>query len=208
MFYGEGAAKPLFLLRKMILCVDQADRIAVLKELFPYMKKDIKGAMEAMDGLPVTIRLLDPPLHEFLPHSESGRQEVAQALGITEEEVHRRVDALQESNPMMGHRGVRLSVTNPAITEYQARVIFESAGRFHPRWQEGHSEIMVPLTCDVRSNHTKIIIERVHAEILGRFDLSEPALQARHHDRNPARYPCWLKDGRQRRILPRSARTT
>ena len=174
MFYGEGAAKPLFLLRKMILCVDQADRIAVLKELFPYMKKDIKGAMEAMDGLPVTIRLLDPPLHEFLPHSESGRQEVAQALGITEEEVHRRVDALQESNPMMGHRGVRLSVTNPAITEYQARVIFESAAELIRDGKKVIPEIMVPLTCDVREfNHTKIIIERVHAEILGRFDLSE-----------------------------------
>jgi pyruvate,orthophosphate dikinase len=138
------------------------------------MKKDIKGAMEAMDGLPVTIRLLDPPLHEFLPHSESGRQEVAQALGITEEEVHRRVDALQESNPMMGHRGVRLSVTNPAITEYQARVIFESAAELIRDGKKVIPEIMVPLTCDVREfNHTKIIIERVHAEILGRFDLSE-----------------------------------
>ena len=174
MFYGEGSAKPLFLLRKMILCVTQADRIAVLKDLFPYMKHDIKGAMEAMDGLPVTIRLLDPPLHEFLPHSQLGRQEISQALGIAEEEVRKRVDALQESNPMMGHRGVRLSVTYPEITEYQALAVFESAAELIRSGKKVIPEIMVPLTCDVSEfKHSKTIIERVHAEILRRFDLPE-----------------------------------
>ena len=127
MFYGEGSAKPLFLLRKMILCTTQSDRISVLNELFPFMKKDIKETMLAMDGFPVTIRLLDPPLHEFVPHSALGRQELSSALGIAEDEVRKRVDALQENNPMMGHRGVRLSVTYPEITEYQARAILESA---------------------------------------------------------------------------------
>ncbi len=172
MFYGEGSAKPLFLLRKMILCVTQADRIAVLKDLFPYMKNDIKGTMEAMEGFPVTIRLLDPPLHEFLPHSQLGRQEISRALGIAEDEVRKRVDALQENNPMMGHRGVRLSVTYPEMTEYQVRAVFESAAELIRNGKKVVPEIMVPITCDVRElNHTKLIIERVHAEILRRFDL-------------------------------------
>jgi pyruvate,orthophosphate dikinase len=174
MFYGEGSTKPLFLLRKMILCITQADRIAVLKELFPFMKKDIKGAMEAMEEFPVTVRLLDPPLHEFLPHSQLGRVELANALGIPEEEVRKRVDALQESNPMMGHRGVRLSVTYPEMTEYQVRAVFESAAELLRDGKKVSPEIMVPITCDVRElRHTKEIIERVHAEVLRRFDLKK-----------------------------------
>ncbi|MDD4539160.1 MAG: pyruvate, phosphate dikinase [Lentisphaeria bacterium] len=174
MFYGEGSAKPLFLLRKMILCITPADRIAVLKELFPYMKNDIKGTMEAMDEFPVTIRLLDPPLHEFLPHSQLGRLELSKALGIAEDEVRKRVDALQENNPMMGHRGVRLSVTYPEMTEYQARAIFESAAELIRDGKKVTPEIMVPITCDVRElRHTKEIVERVYAEIVRRFDLKK-----------------------------------
>lgn len=174
MFYGEGSATPLFLLRKMILCVSPADRVAVLKELFPYMKKDIMGTMKAMEGLPVTIRLLDPPLHEFVPHSALGRAELAKALGIPDDEVRKRVDALQENNPMMGHRGVRLSITYPEMTEYQVRAIFESAAELIRGGMKVIPEIMVPITCDVRElRHTKLIIENVHAEILRRYDMKK-----------------------------------
>lgn len=174
MFYGEGSAKPLFLLRKMILCTTPADRIAVLKELFPFMKTDIKNTMAVMEGYPVTIRLLDPPLHEFLPHSQLGRLELAKALNIAEDEVRKRVDAIEESNPMMGHRGVRLSITYPEVTEFQVRAIMESAAELIKDGKNVTPEIMVPLTCDVSElAYVKAIIEKVHAEVVRRFDLKE-----------------------------------
>jgi pyruvate,orthophosphate dikinase len=174
MFYGEGSAKPLFLLRKMILCTTPADRTAVLKELFPFMKTDIKNTMAVMEGYPVTIRLLDPPLHEFLPHSQLGRLELAKALNIAEDEVRKRVDAVEESNPMMGHRGVRLSVTYPEVTEFQARAILESAAELIKDGKNVTPEIMVPLTCDISElAYVKTIIEKVHEEVVRRFDLKE-----------------------------------
>ena len=172
MFYGAGSEVPLFLLRKMILCVTQNDRVAVLKELFPYMKKSIFATMEAMEEFPVTIRLLDPPLHEFLPHSQLGRVELGKALNIPEDEVRKRVDALQENNPMMGHRGVRLSVTYPEMTEFEVRAIFESAAELIQKGKKITPEIMVPITCDVRElRHTKLIVERVHEEVMRRYAL-------------------------------------
>ena len=173
MFYGTGSAEPLFLLRKMILCVDRNDRISVLKELFPAMKADIKQTMKEMIGYSVTVRLLDPPLHEFVPHAAVGRQELAAALHIADDEVLKRIDALAESNPMMGHRGVRLSVTYPEITEFQVRAIFEAAAEIN--YEEKASmepEIMVPITCDVRElRYVQNIVEKVHAETMRRFDL-------------------------------------
>lgn len=173
MFYGTGSAEPLFLLRKMILCVDREDRISVLKELYPAMKADIKQTMKEMTGYSVTVRLLDPPLHEFVPHAAVGRQELATALHIAEDEVLKRIDALAESNPMMGHRGVRLSVTYPEITEFQVRAIFEAAAEIN--YEEKANmvpEIMVPITCDVRElRYVQNIVENVHAEIMRRFDL-------------------------------------
>ena len=174
MFYGEGSDKPLFLLRKMILCVTKADRENVLKELFPYMKHSVQSTMEAMDGLPVTIRLLDPPLHEFVPHSALGRSELSRALNIPEDEVRKRVDALQESNPMMGHRGVRLSISYPEMTEYEVRAIFEAVVELAQKGKRIIPEIMVPVISDVRElRHTKLIIDEVHKEILRRYDLDK-----------------------------------
>ncbi|HPU07644.1 MAG TPA: pyruvate, phosphate dikinase, partial [Thermogutta sp.] len=108
MFYGEGSDEPLFILRKMILSRTAEERRKALDELFPFMKRDIKNTLEAMDGLPVTIRLLDPPLHEFVPQDEDKQAELAKAMGITVEDVKRRGEELHETNPMMGHRGVRL----------------------------------------------------------------------------------------------------
>ncbi len=173
MFYGTGSAEPLFLLRKMILCVDKDDRINVLKELYPAMKNDIKKTMKEMTGYSVTVRLLDPPLHEFVPHAAVGRQELAAALHIADDEVLKRIDALAESNPMMGHRGVRLSVTYPEITEFQVRAIFEAAAEINYEEKANmEPEIMVPITCDVRElRYVQNIVERVHAEIMRRFDL-------------------------------------
>jgi pyruvate,orthophosphate dikinase len=166
MFYGAGADVPLFLLRKMILSNTEAERRAALAELFPHVKKDIKATMEAMAGLPVTIRLLDPPLHEFVPQRPEAQAELAKALGITVEDVRKRGEALHETNPMMGHRGVRLGITYPEVTEMQVRAIFEAAAELIQAGQKAEPEVMVPVTCDVAElDVTKVITDRVHAEV-------------------------------------------
>ncbi len=174
MFYSTGSSKPLFLLRKMILCVDKQDRIKVLKELFPAMKSDIKETMAVMDGMPVTVRLLDPPLHEFVPHSEIGQHELGTALGISDGEVQKRIEALAENNPMMGHRGVRLSVTYPEVTEFQVRAIFEAAAELIQSGKKIVPEIMVPITCEERElAYVRDIVVNVHAEVSRRYDLKK-----------------------------------
>lgn|SRR5690625_183231 len=131
--------------RKMILASSVEERRKALGELLPYQKDDFLGIFRAMAGKPVTVRLLDPPLHEFLPHDEKGKQEMASDLGVSVEEVQAKVDALAEFNPMLGHRGCRLGITFPEITEMQTRAIIEAAVELK---QEGVSvlpEIMVPL---------------------------------------------------------------
>jgi pyruvate,orthophosphate dikinase len=166
MFYGAGSDEPLFLLRKMILSQKPEERSQALRDLFPYMKRDIKATLEAMEGLPVTIRLLDPPLHEFVPQSPEKQEEMARALGITVEEVRARGEALHENNPMMGHRGVRLGITYPEITETQVRAIFEAAAELLREGRKAIPEIMIPVTCDVNElKHQKAIIARVHDEV-------------------------------------------
>ncbi len=166
MFYGVGSDKPLFLLRKMILSSSADERRSALNELMPYVKRDIKATMEAMEGLPVTVRLLDPPLHEFVPQSADKQAELAAALGISAEDVRKRGASLHENNPMMGHRGVRLGVTYPEVTEMQARAIFEAAAELIAGGMKCKPEIMVPVTCDVSElKHQKVIIARVHAEV-------------------------------------------
>ncbi len=127
MFYGKNSEKPLFYLRKMILSNTTAERIKALNELFPFVKKDIEATLEAMKGLPVTFRLLDPPLHEFVPTKVEAQKELAKALGIKLADVQKRADGLHESNPMMGHRGVRLGITYPEVSEMQIRAILEAA---------------------------------------------------------------------------------
>ncbi|OPZ31719.1 MAG: Pyruvate, phosphate dikinase [Lentisphaerae bacterium ADurb.BinA184] len=167
MFYGKGADRPLFLLRKMILSNTVEERVKALKELYPFVKKDIKATLEAMDGLPVTVRLLDPPLHEFVPQDVAKQAELAKALGIKTAEVRKRGAALHESNPMMGHRGVRLGITYPEVTEMQVRAILEAAAELLKAGRKAKPEIMVPVTCDVRElDVTKKIVDRVYAEVL------------------------------------------
>jgi pyruvate,orthophosphate dikinase len=172
MFYGEGSDKPLFLLRKMIMSGSEEERRTALNELFPYVKSDIKATMEVMDGRPVTIRLLDPPLHEFVPHSEDKMQALAAELGVDLGELHKRAESLRENNPMLGHRGVRLGVTYPEITEMQVRAILEAAGELIKEGKKALPEIMIPVTCALSElNHQKAIVDRVYPEVCAKLDL-------------------------------------
>ncbi len=166
MFYGAGSDQALFILRKMILSSTPEERKQAVDELFPFVKKDIKATLEAMDGLPVTIRLLDPPLHEFVPQGAEKQAELAKALGISPADVQKRGEALHESNPMMGHRGVRLGITYPEVTEMQIRAIFESAAELIKAGKNAKPELMVPVTCDVKElDVTKVIFGRVQDEV-------------------------------------------
>ncbi|MBU4583543.1 MAG: pyruvate, phosphate dikinase [Proteobacteria bacterium] len=174
MFYGEGSDEPLFYLRKMILSNTAAERKAALNELYPFVKASLKGTLEAMEGLPVTIRLLDPPLHEFVPQGAEKQAELAKALGIAPEEIKKRGEAMHETNPMMGHRGVRLGVTYPEVSEMQIRAIFEGAAELILAGKKCIPEIMVPVTCDVSEIVvTRKIVDQVHAEILKQFGIAE-----------------------------------
>ncbi len=170
MFYGRNSEKPLFLLRRMIVSASEAERRAALDELYPHVKKDIKDTLAVMDGLPVTFRLLDPPLHEFVPKEAAERAKLAQALGITAAELDQRAEALHESNPMMGHRGVRLGVTYPEITEMQVRAILESAVELTREGKRALPEIMVPVVAAVSElDHQKVVVDRVHAEVCAAY---------------------------------------
>jgi len=172
MFYGEGSEKPLFLLRKMIMSKTEEERRQALDELFPYVKKDIQATLEVMEGRPVTIRLLDPPLHEFVPHDEEKIKALAEELGVDEEEIRRRGEDLRENNPMLGHRGVRLGITYPEITEMQVRAIFEAAAELIQQKKKANPEIMIPVTCTVAElDHQKEIVDRVYKEVCEKFGL-------------------------------------
>ncbi|MEN6407352.1 MAG: pyruvate, phosphate dikinase, partial [Thermoguttaceae bacterium] len=177
MFYGAGSDQPLFLLRKMILSKTVEERRAALAELFPFVKKSIKGTLEAMDGLPVTVRLLDPPLHEFVPQDPAKQKELAESLGIKPAEIKKRGEALHETNPMMGHRGVRLGITYPEVTEMQIRAIFEAASELKKAGKTPKPELMVPVTCDVKElDATKAIFDRVKKEVEQQMGVEMPCL--------------------------------
>ena len=168
MFYGEGSEEPLFHLQEMIMANSPDERKTALDSLFPFMKNDIKETLRAMKGLPVTIRLMDPPLHEFIPHDVKRQKKLADSLGIDSDELARRSDALKESNPMMGHRGVRLGITHPEITEMQARAILESASELTAEKVVTFPEIMIPLTgMETEYNHQEKIVREVAAKIDG-----------------------------------------
>jgi len=174
MFYGKGSDEPLFLLRKMIVSKTEEERRKALNELFPFMKRDIKGTLEAMDGLPVVIRLLDPPLHEFVPKDPAKLEKLASELGITLEDLRRRAESLHESNPMMGHRGVRLGITYPEVTEMQVRAIFEAAAELLKEGKKPYPEIMIPVVCDVNElADQRKIVDRVYGEVLKKFNLKK-----------------------------------
>lgn len=172
MFYGEGSEEPLFLMRKMIVSKTEQERRQALNELFKYVKKDVKDTLAVMKGLPVTIRLLDPPLHEFVPHDKDKLQMLSKELGISMNVLKRRVLALHENNPMLGHRGVRLGISYPEITEMQVRAIFEATAELIKKGVKALPEIMVPVTCDVHElEHQKQIVDAVYKETCAKFGL-------------------------------------
>jgi pyruvate,orthophosphate dikinase len=174
MFYGKHAEEPLFILRKMIASNTEAERRKALDELFPFMKADMKGTLEAMDGYPVTIRTLDPPLHEFIPHNPDARHKIAESLGISKEEFDKRADSLHETNPMMGHRGVRLGITFPEITETQVKAIFEATAELLQENKHPFPEIMIPVTCSVNEiNDQYKIVADIHEQVCKKFGLKE-----------------------------------
>ena len=142
MFFED---KKIIAMREMILSDSVAGREKALAKLLPYQKADFKGILEAMDGLPVNIRLLDPPLHEFVPHDLAGQQTMAEEMGVSLETIKRRVDSLAENNPMLGHRGCRLGITFPEITAMQTRAILGAACELKKEGKNPMPEIMVPL---------------------------------------------------------------
>lgn len=166
MFYGTNSEEPLSKLRKMILSNTTAERKHALGELEPYVKEAVKATMRVMDGLPVTFRLLDPPLHEFVPQTGEKQKELADSLGITVDDIKKRGEALHEINPMMGHRGVRLGITYPEISEMQFRAIFNATAELIKEGHKPQPEIMIPVTVSVQElDFQKDICNRVHAEV-------------------------------------------
>jgi len=152
--------------REMILADTEADRRAALKKILPYQKADFIGIFKALKGFPATIRLLDPPLHEFVPHDDASQAALAKKLGITKEKVQARVATLHEFNPMLGHRGCRLGIAYPEITETQVRAIFEAAAEVQKKGIKVKPEVMIPLVGFKRELDLQVaIVHRVAAEV-------------------------------------------
>jgi pyruvate,orthophosphate dikinase len=170
MFFDAGRIAAV---REKILADDEAGRRAALAKIHPMQKSDFVELLNIMEGYPVTFRLLDPPLHEFLPHDEAGLAEVARETGVGEAVLLRRVRELRETNPMLGHRGCRLGITFPEIYEMQAVAIFEAAAAAHRETGTAvEPEIMVPLIATRREfDILKEMIDRVGAEIMEREKL-------------------------------------
>ena len=155
-------------MREMIVARDEAGRRRALAKLLPIQRADFEAIFEAMHGFPVDIRLLDPPLHEFLPHGGEESKLLARQLKIPRADLMHIVDALRESNPMLGHRGCRLGITYPEITEMQGRAIFEAAVRAKRRGIDVHVELMVPLVATSREfQNQQAILEECHANVVG-----------------------------------------
>jgi pyruvate, orthophosphate dikinase len=155
-------------MREMIVARDETGRRRALAKLLPMQRADFEGIFEAMDGLPVTIRLLDPPLHEFLPHGGEESKLLARTLGLPRAELARIVESLRETNPMLGHRGCRLGISYPEITEMQGRAIFEAAVRAKRRGIDVRPEIMIPLVATVAEfDNQRAILEDVAKAVLG-----------------------------------------
>ena len=153
--------------RQMILADDEAGRGKALAKLKPMQRKDFEGIFKAMDGLPVTIRLLDPPLHEFLPHETDQQREMARQLGVPLARVKAKVDSLHEFNPMLGHRGCRLGITYPEIYEMQVEAIIEAALNVKKRKVKALPEIMIPLVGTAREfSELKAMTDRVAAQVM------------------------------------------
>ena len=170
MFYGKNSEAPLAKLRNMILADSTEERVEALKELEPFVREAAKGTLEVLDGKPLTFRLMDPPLHEFVPQTEDKQRELAKEKGLSFEEIKRRIDALHEVNPMMGLRGVRLGIVYPEVTEMQFRALFEATAELMKEGKNPQLEIMVPLTINVKELvHQKAIADSVQKEVEAAF---------------------------------------
>jgi pyruvate,orthophosphate dikinase len=164
MFFGEGKIMPM---REMILADDVDQRKKALAKLLPLQREDFEGIFRAMDGLPVTIRTIDPPLHEFLPHDKEMQQTIAKEMGIRFEKVQRRVQELHEFNPMLGFRGCRLGIIYPEITEMQSRAIFEAAANVMKEGKEVFPEIMIPLVGNVLElDHQAKLVHKMAKDVM------------------------------------------
>jgi pyruvate,orthophosphate dikinase len=164
-------------MRQMIVARDEGGRRRALEKLLPLQRDDFDGIFEAMSGFPVTIRLLDPPLHEFLPHGGEESKLLARQLGLTRHELSHIVESLRETNPMLGHRGCRLGITYPEITEMQARAIFEAAARARRRGVDVIPEIMIPLVATAKEfEHQAAIVHDVGKRVLGALGEEIPYL--------------------------------
>jgi pyruvate,orthophosphate dikinase len=174
MFFEGERITPM---REMIVAHDEPGRRRALAKLLPMQRLDFEGIFEAMAGLPVTIRLLDPPLHEFLPHGGEESKLLARTLGLTRPALMKLVEGLRESNPMLGHRGCRLGITYPEITEMQARAIFEAAVRVKRRGISVHPEIMIPLVSSVKEfENQRAIVDAQAEKVLGAMGENIPYL--------------------------------
>ena len=168
MFFGEDR---ILAVRRMILAQNDEERHAALAELLPLQRGDFEGIFRAMDGLPVTVRLLDPPLHEFLPHDRTEQDALAEALGIAPRDARRRIANLEQANPMLGHRGCRLGITQPAITRMQTRALLEAALRCQADGVRVELEIMVPLVgTSAELEDQRKVIEEVAEAVLAEHD--------------------------------------
>ena len=174
MFYGENSEQPLFYLRKMIISDNEEQRRAALDELFPFVKGFIKKTIEVMEGRPVTIRLLDPPLHEFVPENPEERARLAESLGISIDILNSRAEKLHETNPMMGHRGVRLGITYPEVSEMQIRAILEGAAELIKEGKKALPEIMIPVVCDVAEfKNQAALVKNIYPEVCAKYGLKK-----------------------------------
>ena len=169
MFFDD---QKIIAMREMILAKDSEGREKALAKLLPYQKADFKGILEAMDGCPVNIRLLDPPLHEFVPHDLKGQEQMAKEMGVSVEEIQTRVAQLAENNPMLGHRGCRLGITFPEITAMQTRAILSAACELKKEGKNPMPEIMVPLIGILYElKQQKEIIQRVAKEVFAEYGI-------------------------------------
>ena len=165
MFFGEERIKYI---RAMIMAADEDERRQALEKLLPFQREDFEGILEAMEGRPVTIRLLDPPLHEFIPATDEEIEDLAAELGKDADEMKERAASLRETNPMLGHRGCRLGITYPEVYEMQARAIFEAAKALAERGVDARPEVMIPLVGEPKElSILRELVERVAAEVLG-----------------------------------------
>jgi pyruvate,orthophosphate dikinase len=154
----------------MILAETKEERRAALDKLLPFQREDFEGILEAMEGRPVTIRLLDPPLHEFLPCTDTECGDVAAELGKSPSEIWKRSEELREANPMLGHRGCRLGITYPEVYEMQARAIYEAARKLAENEVAARPEVMIPLVGEPKELAIlRELVEKLAYEILGRY---------------------------------------